>query len=92
MSLSKSEAIAQVNARINEMDLDWPTKPKQVVFEELTQETDEGWLFFYAIPEDMRMLERDPEPQDNPPWMVDRETGELTLSDNGVQPTRPVDS
>ncbi len=78
MTLTKAEAIALVDARINEMDLDWPNKPKHVVFDEWTRETDTGWVFFYGIPDDMRVVGRDPEPRDNPPWRVDRETGELS--------------
>ena len=58
--VSKQEAIALVEARINEPDMDWPTKPRQVVHDELTREDEEGWLFFYAIPEDMRMPGRGP--------------------------------
>ena len=84
MPLSKSEAIAQVNARINEMDLDWPTKAKHAVVDELTQSTDTGWLFFYGVVDEVRVAGRDPEPQDNPPCLVNRETGELTMRE-GVQ-------
>ena len=83
MPISKEQAIAKVDAVINEMDLDWPTKPKHVVFDELTQEQEEGWLFFYGIPDDMRVVGRDPEPTDNPPWLVNRDTGEMTLMENG---------
>ena len=79
MTLSKSEAIALVESRINEMDLDWPTKPKHFVDDTLTEETGEGWLFFYGIPEEMRVAGRDPEPADNKPWFVNRETGEMKL-------------
>ena len=78
MTLSRQDAIDQVTARINEPDLDWPTKPKQVVFEELMVEKSEGWLVFYGIPEDLRVRGRDPEPEDNPPWLVNRITGALT--------------
>ncbi len=82
MAISLDEAIAKVTARINEMDLDWPTKPKHVVIEELTRETESGWLLFYGVDEAVRVTGRDPEPQDNPPWQVNRETGELTLMDS----------
>ena len=83
MTISKEQAIAKVDAAINEMDLDWPTKPKHVVFDDLTQEREDGWVFFYGIPEDMRVHGRDPEPVDNPPWLVNRETGEMTLLESG---------
>jgi len=79
MALSKGEAIARVEAEINAMDLDWPTKPKHVVYDELTQETEQAWLFFYGIPEDMRVAGRDSQPDENPPWRVDKETGEMSL-------------
>lgn len=79
--LSKEDAVARVQQRINEPDMDWPTKPKQVVFDELTQEKPDGWLFFYGIPDDLRVPGRDPEPADNPPWFVNRESGELTQPD-----------
>jgi len=77
--ISRKEAIAEVEKRINAFDPDWPTKPRQVVYEELTREDPDGWLFFYAIPEDRRLPGRDPEPEDNPPWFVNRETGDMTL-------------
>ena len=80
--LSRAEAIDLVSARINETDLDWPTKPKHSVFEEMIEESDAGWIVYYGIPEDMRVAGRDPEPMDNPPWLVDRETGQLQLMDN----------
>jgi hypothetical protein len=76
--ISKEDAIALVEKRINEPDMDWPTKPKQVVFEHLTREEPNGWHFFWAIHDDLRVPGRDPEPEDNPPWFVNRETGELT--------------
>ena len=79
MAISKSDAVALVTDRINQFDLDWPTKPKHVVFDQLTEETDTGWLFYYGIPEDLRVSGRDPEPAENPPWRVNRETGELSL-------------
>jgi hypothetical protein len=79
MSISKSDAIVEITARINEMDLDWPTKPKHVVFDDLTQETDTGWIFFYGIPEDLWVTGRDPANADNPTWQVNRHTGEMTL-------------
>ncbi len=75
--VSKEAAIAKVEERINQPDMDWPTKPKQVVFDELTKEEANGWLFFYGIPEEMRVPDRDPEPEDNPPWFVNMETGEM---------------
>ena len=78
MTITRAEAIARVEARINEMDLDWPTKPKHVVFDELTEEREDGWVFFYGIPDDMRVAGRDPEPAENRPWCVNRETGEMT--------------
>jgi len=78
--VSKLDAIAQVEQRINEPDMDWPTKPKQVVFDELTEEKANGWLFFYGIPEEMRIPGRDPEPEDNPRWFVNKETGEMMQS------------
>ena len=76
--VSKQDAIAQVEKRINEPDLDWPTKPRQVVFDELTREESNGWLFFYGIPDEMRVPGRDPDPADSLPWFVNRETGEMT--------------
>ena len=78
--VSKQDAINQVEKRINEPDMDWPTKPKQLVFDELTREETDGWLFYFGIPEDMRMPGRDPEPQDNVPWFVNRATGEMSQS------------
>jgi len=78
--VSKRDAIAQVELRINEPDMDWPTKPRQVVFDELTEEEANGWHFFYGIPEEMRVPGRDPEPADNPPWFVNKETGEMMQS------------
>ena len=77
--ITKSEAIADITARINEMDLDWPTKPKHVVFDDLTQETDDGWIFFYGIPDDLWVASRDPDNASNPPWQVNRNTGEMSL-------------
>lgn len=79
MPVSKEEAIAKVDEVINAMDLDWPTKPKHVVFDELTVEREDGWLFYYGIPDDMRVHGRDPEPADNPPWLVKRESGDMEL-------------
>ncbi len=76
--VSKAEAIAQVEKRINEPDMDWPTKPRQTVFDELTREEPDGWTFFYGIPYELRMPGRDPEPEDNPPWFVKRDTGEMS--------------
>lgn len=76
--ISREEAIAEITARINEMDLDWPTKPKHVVFDDLTQETDDGWVFFYGIPDDLLVAGRDPHNADNPPWQVNRDTGEMS--------------
>jgi hypothetical protein len=81
MSISKSEAIAKVNARINETDLDWPTKQKHEVIEALTEESEGAWLFFYAVVEDFYVAGRDPEPLENPPWRVDRNSGELSLEE-----------
>lgn len=78
--VSKRDAIMQVEQRINEPDLDWPTKPRQVVFDELTEEKATGWLLFYGIPEEMRVPGRDPEPGANPPWFVTKETGEMMQS------------
>ncbi len=75
--VSREEAVAKVDEHINEPDLDWPTKPKQVVFDDLIEESDEGWLIYYGIPDDLRVPGRDPEPKDNPPCFVDRATGEL---------------
>jgi hypothetical protein len=80
--VSKQDAMAQVEKRINEPDMNWPTKPKQLVFDELTREEADGWLFFYGIPEDMRMPGRDPEPEDNVPWLVNKETGEMSQPGN----------
>jgi len=80
MTISRAEAIALVEAEINAMDLDWPTKPKHVVFDEMTRENEDAWLFFYGIPEDMRVAGRDPEPGENPPYKVDKKTGEMTLA------------
>ena len=52
MTLTRAQALALVDERINEMDLDWPTKPKHVVFDEITRETDAGWVleatFYYC--------------------------------------------
>lgn len=79
MSISKKEAIDKVNVRINETDLDWPTKQKHVVVEELTREFEDSWLVFYAVTDDYFVSGRDPEAEDNPPWRVDRKTGELSL-------------
>jgi hypothetical protein len=79
MAISRSEAIAQVEAAVNAMDLDWPTKPTHVVYDELTQESRYAWLFFYGIPVDMRVAGRDAEPGENPPYRVDKETGEMEL-------------
>jgi hypothetical protein len=78
--LSKKDAIALVEARINEFDPDWPTKPRQVVCDELTQERPDGWLFYYAAAEEMRVPGRDPEPEDNTPWFVNRGTGDMSLA------------
>jgi len=79
MSISKSEAVAKVNARINETDLDWPTKQKHEVIEALTEESEDSWLFFYAVVEDFYVAGRDPEPLENPTWRVNCNSGELSL-------------
>ncbi len=79
MSISKSEAVAKVNARINETDLDWPTKQKHEVIEALTEESEDSWLFFYAVVDDFYVAGRDPEPLENPTWRVNRNSGELSL-------------
>lgn len=78
MAISQQDALLRVTAEINQPDLDWPTKPTHVVFDELTMETDTGWIFYYGIPEEFRVLGRDPEPQDNPPWRVDKASGTLS--------------
>ena len=83
--MSKSDAIAGVTARINEMDLDWPTKPKHVVFDELTKETGTGWLFYYGIPEELWVPGRDPDNADNSPWQVNRETGDMHQLNDDLQ-------
>ena len=77
--ISKDEARGLVEERINGFDPDWPTKPKQVVVDELTREEPDGWVFYYAITEEQRVPGRDPEPEDNPAWFVSRETGELSV-------------
>jgi hypothetical protein len=80
--VSREQAMHEVEKRINAFDPDWPTKPKQVVFDAMTREEADGWLFFYGIPDDMRVPGRDPEPEDNPPWHVNRETGEASLRES----------
>lgn len=79
MSISKEQAIELVEERINVTDLDWPNRPPQVVYDGLTQTRADGWLFYYAIDEEHRVRGRDPEPEQNPPWFVDGESGELSL-------------
>jgi hypothetical protein len=76
--ISRQQAIEMVEEQINAFDPDWPTKPRQLVVDELTREEANGWWFYYAIEEDRRVPGRDPEPEDNPPWFVNRETGELS--------------
>ncbi len=82
MSITKSEALRLVEERINETDLDWPNRPPQVVYDEFTKNQSDGWLFYYAIDEEYRVRGRDPEPQDNPPWFVDSNSGELSQPEN----------
>ena len=78
--VTKAEAQVLVEAAVNEPDLDWPTKPEHRVFDELTEETDDGWLFFCAVVDSLRVVGRDPEPGEAPPWHVNRETGEVTIA------------
>ena len=75
--LDKAEGQALVEAVINETDWNWPTKPVQVVYEELTTEQPWGWVFYHASDPEFLVHGRDPGPKENFPYLVNKETGEL---------------
>ena len=75
--ISKTDAIAQIEARINEFDADWPTRPKRLVEDSLTLEKKWGWVLFYSVPEDFRVGQREELVEENPPFIVNARTGEI---------------
>ena len=77
--LTKAEAIERVEHLINEPDLNFPTRHKQVVYDEFTTEEPDGWLFYYTASEVFWVAGRDPEASENPPVRVDKHTGEIQL-------------
>ncbi len=78
--ISKTDAIAQVEAQLNEFDPDWPTQPRRVVEDSLTLEKDWGWVLFYCVPEDFRIGRSGELPSQNPPFLVNRHTGEFEIT------------
>jgi hypothetical protein len=81
--VAKAEAQAQVEELINEIDWDWPNRPRQVVYEDLTVETGWGWVFYHASDPEHLVHGRDRAPQDNPPYLVNKDTGECKQAEAG---------
>lgn len=73
--LTKAEARQLVEAAINEPDWNWPTKPLQVIYDELTVEAPWGWMFYHASDPEHLVHGRDPGPEQNLPYLVNKETG-----------------
>ena len=88
--VTKAEAQAQVEELINVIDWDWPNRPRQVVYEDLTVETDWGWVFYHASDPEHLVHGRDRDPQDNPPYLVNKETGECKQAEPGQDPAKVV--
>lgn len=80
--ITRDEAITAVEALINEPDLDWPTKPRQAVYDELTIETPWGWVFFHASHPDFFVPDRDAEPGASRPYAVNKSTAETVQLDD----------
>ncbi len=75
--ISRAEARELVEVAINETDWNWLTKPVQVVYDKLTVEQPWGWVFYHASDPEFLVHGRDPGPQANPPYRVNKETGEI---------------
>ena len=75
--ISRAEARELVEVAINETDWNWPTKPVQVIYDELTLEQPWGWVFFHASDPEFLVHGRDPGPNGNLPYRVNKETGEM---------------
>ncbi len=88
--ISKTQAIELVEAFANEPDLDHPTKKRQAVYDEFTEEQPWGWTFYCTACENLWVQGRDPEPLDAPPILVNRETSEVLATAPGEDPAAIV--
>lgn len=85
--LSKTDAIARVEERLNQFDPDWPTRPRRLVDDSMTEENPWGWVLYYGVPEEYQMGRRGDLPADNPPILVDKHSGRIveTVEDESLE-------
>lgn len=85
--ITKEQAIELAVALANRPDLDFPTRQKQVVYDEFTVEESWGWVFYYTTDEATWVPGRDPSAQENPPILVNRSTAEVVAVSPGTSIT-----